>query len=178
MRYLISLIIAICFFLPGVVLANYATCISDGDYECAEEHDEVLYPFDHEDCLDDVYAQCCMEYPDDWPCAETEPLDEDDGGDAGSGTAPAGSGATIQNPLGNGASNPDLVIINMINAILGILGGLVFLVFIVGGFMFIFAAGNEEKVSSAKKILIWASLGLIVILMSYAIIQYVLAIFL
>lgn len=80
----------------------------------------------------------------------------------------------IPNPLGEGVTLDD-VYVNIINAILGILGGLALLFFIYGGFQFMLAGGNEERVAKAKKSLTWATLGIVVIIMSYSILQFLYA---
>lgn len=82
-------------------------------------------------------------------------------------------GATlVENPLGD-VNDLETLYGNVINSVLGILGGLILLAFVIGGFMFIFAAGNEERAKKGKQTLFWATLGLLAILMSYAILQYV-----
>ena len=44
---------------------------------------------------------------------------------------------------------------------------------IIGGFRWMTSQGNEEKVTSAKKLLLTASIGLLIILASFAITRYV-----
>ncbi len=87
---------------------------------------------------------------------------------------PTGSGATqLDNPLGNENSDPRVIIGNVIKAALGIVGSLALVVFILGGFTWVTAAGNDEKIKKGKDMIIWASLGLAVIFTSYALVIFV-----
>jgi hypothetical protein len=60
------------------------------------------------------------------------------------------------------------------NWIFGIVGSLTLLMFVYGGFMFLISAGSSDKVSSAKKIITAAVIGLIIVFASYVIIHFVL----
>ena len=80
---------------------------------------------------------------------------------------------TLTNPLGTGVT-PQIFIGRIIKAILGIVGSLALVMFIYGGFNWMTAAGNAEKVEKGKQILLWATIGLIVIFTSYALVRFVL----
>ncbi len=85
---------------------------------------------------------------------------------------------TLPNPLDPtnkdpNASNPNVLIGKIINAVLGIVGSLALIMFIYGGFTWMLAAGNQEKVQKGKDILIWATIGLIVIFSAYALVKFV-----
>lgn len=56
-----------------------------------------------------------------------------------------------------------------INAILNLLGVLFLILVIYGGALWMTAAGNEEKITKAKKIIISAAIGISIILLSKAI---------
>lgn len=45
--------------------------------------------------------------------------------------------------------------------------------FIYGGYLFLTSAGNAEQVKKGKETLLWASLGIVVILSSWVVLQYV-----
>ncbi|MCK5510829.1 hypothetical protein KAI65_04810 [Candidatus Parcubacteria bacterium] len=45
--------------------------------------------------------------------------------------------------------------------------------FIYGGFVWMMAAGSNEKVQKGKDILVWATLGLVVIFSAYAVVKFV-----
>ncbi len=82
-----------------------------------------------------------------------------------------GESVTLSNPIGE--ANPNIIIGKIINAILGIVGSLALLMFIYGGFMWMLAAGNNERVQKGKDILIWATIGLVVIFSAYALIKMI-----
>jgi len=44
-----------------------------------------------------------------------------------------------------------------------------FVGYVVAGFMYVTAFGNDEQLTKAKKILVWSSIGLILVILSYAI---------
>ncbi|MBT4277818.1 DUF4215 domain-containing protein [Candidatus Falkowbacteria bacterium] len=64
-------------------------------------------------------------------------------------------------------------LINVINIALGFLGILAITFILYGGFVWMTAAGSPEKVEKAKKILVSALIGLAIILLSFAIVQFI-----
>ncbi len=64
-----------------------------------------------------------------------------------------------------------LLFINVSNLILRFVGTLTLLMFIYGGLTFLLSAGNSEKITKGKKILIAAIIGLVIVLASFVIIQ-------
>ncbi|MCK5491012.1 MAG: hypothetical protein KAI67_04155 [Candidatus Pacebacteria bacterium] len=54
--------------------------------------------------------------------------------------------------------------------VLGVAGSIALFMLIAGGIMYITSTGDEQKIATAKKIINWTILGLIVILASYSII--------
>lgn len=81
----------------------------------------------------------------------------------------------LENPLGDEAedASPQIIIGRVINTVLGIVGSLALLMFVYGGFTWMLAAGNNERVEKGKNILVWATLGLVVIFASYALVEFV-----
>jgi len=75
------------------------------------------------------------------------------------------------NPISVGS--PQKLIGKIIVAVLGIVGSLALLMFIYGGFTWMTAAGNQESITKGKNILVWATIGLIIIFSSYAIVRFV-----
>ena len=71
-----------------------------------------------------------------------------------------GQGVSLTNPLGT-KSIPELIG-RIINGVLGIVGSIALVMFIYGGFNWMTAAGNMEKVQKGKDILIWAAIGLVI----------------
>jgi hypothetical protein len=62
---------------------------------------------------------------------------------------------------------------SLIASVLSFLGVIFLVLIIYGGFIYMTAAGSEEKVQRAKKIIVDASIGLVIILASYAITYFV-----
>lgn len=79
---------------------------------------------------------------------------------------------TLSNPIPN-SPTPQVLIGRVINATMGIVGSLALAMFIYGGFVWMLAAGNEQSVQKGKGILTWATIGLIVIFSSYALVSVV-----
>lgn len=65
-------------------------------------------------------------------------------------------------------------ITNIVNIALGFLGILVTLIILYGGYIWMTSGGNAEKIDRAKRIIINAIIGLIIILSSYAIARFIL----
>ncbi|MBT4483743.1 MAG: hypothetical protein HOC71_08710 [Candidatus Latescibacteria bacterium] len=78
----------------------------------------------------------------------------------------------LDNPLGADVT-PQTFIGDVIRGILGVVGSLALALFIYGGFLWMTAAGNAEQVAKGKNTLIWATLGLIIIFSSYALVRFV-----
>lgn len=65
------------------------------------------------------------------------------------------------------------IIGNVIRAALSLTGTIFLVLIIYAGFVWMIAAGNEEKIAKAKKIIQSAVIGLIIIVSSYSITDYV-----
>jgi len=91
------------------------------------------------------------------------------------GTTPAPQPVKLDNPLGKGdtGSSPQKLLGNIINVVLGITGSIALVMFILGGFTWMTSAGNSERVSRGKNILIWATIGLVIIFSAYALVKFV-----
>ncbi len=92
---------------------------------------------------------------------------------AGINTAGVNSAQSVS--LTNPITSDDIpsLIGNVIKAILSIVGSLALVMFIYGGFTWMLAGGNSEKVKKGKDILTWAAIGLVVIFSSYALVKFV-----
>lgn len=66
------------------------------------------------------------------------------------------------------------IVLSIVNFFLGFLGLLAVIMVIYGGFLYVSSAGNEENVNKAKKILLYAVLGIVVIIVSFALINTIL----
>ncbi len=69
--------------------------------------------------------------------------------------------------------DPRILAIRIINFVLTFLGLIAVCIVLYAGFTWMTAGGNDEKVGSAKKMLISAVIGLIIIFTSYAITSYI-----
>lgn len=82
-------------------------------------------------------------------------------------------GENILRNTGLGQEMPIDLITNIINWALGLLGLLALILLIYGGFIWMLAAGEEEKIKKAQDIIKGAVIGLVIILASYGIASYV-----
>jgi len=90
---------------------------------------------------------------------------------------PNASGTSGGTPYSEGDYTLDDILGIAIGAsrwILGIVGSLALIMFIYGGFMFLISAGSSEKISQARKIIVAAVIGLLIVFASYLIIKFVL----
>lgn len=90
----------------------------------------------------------------------------------GTKDASTDSTVSISNPLGEIKNIPTLIG-KVIQIILSVVGSISLVMFIYGGFVWMLAAGNEQRVQKGKDILLWSVLGLVVIFSSYAILNLV-----
>lgn len=71
-----------------------------------------------------------------------------------------------------GSTEPRVIIVRIIQIILGFLGLVALILIIYAGFLWMTSAGDESKVERAKKIIINAVIGIVIILSSFAITTY------
>jgi len=109
---------------------------------------------------------------------------------SGVGTVTSGGGGTTTVTSGGGKTTVSLpdplskdgkthytvpqLIARVIQAVLGIVGSLALLMFIFGGLTWMTSAGSPDKVTKGKNILIWTSIGMLIIFTSYTLVKYVL----
>ncbi len=77
---------------------------------------------------------------------------------------------TLVNPLGDGVTDPRLIIARVIQAALSIVGSVALLMFVYGGFLWLTSAGNATAVEKGKNVLLWAVMGLVLIASSYVLV--------
>ncbi|MDO8592832.1 MAG: pilin [bacterium] len=94
-------------------------------------------------------------------------------------SGPGASGAPGQpvqltNPLTGNATSKDIPTLlgNIIQYAMGIIGSLALVMFIFGGATWMLSAGNQERVTKGKNIIIWAALGLAMIFTAYALVRF------
>jgi len=92
------------------------------------------------------------------------------GNNGSSGTGSNGSGGIIQNPLKSGVNNfYDLVKLIINNIVIPFGSVVIVLMIIFAGFQFVVAQGNEQKITDAKQTLLYAVIGAVILLGSWAI---------
>ena len=81
----------------------------------------------------------------------------------------------IQYGSGTGLGTSDIrtVVAKIINVAMGLLGIVAVVIILIGGFTWMTAGGNEDKVGEAKKWIYSGIIGLAIILTSYAIARFV-----
>lgn len=75
---------------------------------------------------------------------------------------------------GLGDTDPREIAANLVQVILGFLGILAVIIILIGGFKWMTAAGNEDQVAEARKIIIAGIIGLVIILAAWGIANFVL----
>ena len=81
--------------------------------------------------------------------------------------------STISNATG-GQTSARALVLTIVNFFLGFLGLLAVLMIIYGGILVLTSAGNPEAAGKGKKILLYAAVGILIILLSFAIVSTVL----
>lgn len=89
------------------------------------------------------------------------------------GTTP--SPTEICDPLTGNSDGLDVstAIGRVINVALGMVGSFALVMFIYGGLTWMLSGGNSDKTGKGKNIIIWATLGMVVIFSAYAIVSFV-----
>lgn len=75
---------------------------------------------------------------------------------------------------GLGAGDLPSTIASIINVVLGFLGIVAVVIILLGGFKWMTAGGNDDKVKEARKLMIAGVIGLVIVLSAYAIAYFVL----
>ena len=127
------------------------------------------------ECLDDT--NCLSGYSCVGANASTETLGrctkKSEATTSGSSAASATTGVNLVNPLAT--SDVRVIMGTLIKAALGLSGSIALLMFILGGFLWLTAGGNAEKIEKGKQVLIWATIGLVVIFFAYTIVNAVIS---
>lgn len=85
------------------------------------------------------------------------------------------SQGNVQNDLGLGNKDPRAIVSNVIRYILGFLGIVAVIIILLGGFKWMTAGGNEEKVGEARKLIVSGIIGLVIILAAFGIATFVIS---
>lgn len=145
-------------------------------------------------CLQDVFsngkneAECCKQFPNSCPqgfvpTERTDTSQQNLDSPNGGGSLSCPSGTTLQNglcvpqggPTGGFANSKTLMglLTEILKYLLYLAGAIAVLFIVIGGFQYITSAGNEEQAEKGRNTLVNAIIGLVVIIMSYAIIQVI-----
>lgn len=84
----------------------------------------------------------------------------------------ASTGAGLGDP---GQVNPSSIVQRIVNAVIGILGVVAVLLIVYAGGTWLTAAGNEQKVEQAKKIIKSTVVGMIIVGLAYAITLFIIS---
>lgn len=79
--------------------------------------------------------------------------------------------ASRLNPAG--ITDPAKLVGRFIKILLAFIGSISLVLYIVAGFLWMTASGNTEKVTKAKSIMVWTTLGVVVMLASYMLVSFV-----
>ncbi len=77
----------------------------------------------------------------------------------------------IISTLSGGQTGLRGIVLAIVNFFLTFLGLLAVVMVIYGGFLYVGSAGNEESVGKAKKIIMYAAIGILIIIVSFALVN-------
>jgi len=86
--------------------------------------------------------------------------------------------ATKLQEIGLGKKDPREIARNVIQIMLGLLGIIAVVIILIGGFKWMTASGNEDKVTEAKKLLGAGIIGLLIVLAAWALAMFIIGRFL
>jgi len=81
----------------------------------------------------------------------------------------------IEEPLGMGSKDLRIVAAELINEAVALLGILSVVIVILSGFMWMLAGGDDEKVGKAKKTLVSGLIGLVLIIVSFSLANFIIS---
>ncbi|MCU0679461.1 MAG: hypothetical protein MUC28_03405 [Planctomycetes bacterium] len=79
----------------------------------------------------------------------------------------------VDDELNLATADPRVAVVGLIRLLMTFLGIIAVIIVLYGGFVWLTAAGNEDRVGKAKKIITAAVIGLIIILSSFLIIDFI-----
>lgn len=85
-----------------------------------------------------------------------------------------GQQAEMNTQLGLGEKDPRAIAASVINVMLGFLGVIAVVIILLGGFKWMTAGGNEDKIAEAKKLMAAGLIGIIIVLASWGLALFVL----
>jgi hypothetical protein len=79
----------------------------------------------------------------------------------------------VDDELGLAVADPRVAAIGLVELLMTFLGIIAVIIILYGGFMWMTAAGNDDRVSTAKKIISAGVIGLVIILAAFLIVNFV-----
>lgn len=70
----------------------------------------------------------------------------------------------------SGVNNTTVLVSDVINWLLGIASAVAILFLVIGGIIYVTSTGDDQRVEQAKKVINYAIIGLIVVIISYALV--------
>jgi len=80
---------------------------------------------------------------------------------------------SFSNETGLGQRDPREIVARVVRIILGFLGVIAVIIILLGGFKWMTAGGNEEKVTEARKLIVSGIIGLVIVMAAFGIAQFV-----
>lgn len=82
---------------------------------------------------------------------------------------------TKPNTVGDETSNLTESVTNILNVVIGVLGIVAVIVIIIGGIQYMTSTGDAGKVKKAKDTILYGVIGLVVVILAFAIVNFVIA---
>ncbi len=89
------------------------------------------------------------------------------------GSASAMTTEEFARQIGLGGADLMTVVLNVIRLVLGLVGIVAVIMLLIGGFQWMLSLGDEERIAKAKRTMSATIVGLIIILLSWAIVSFV-----
>ncbi len=89
-------------------------------------------------------------------------------------TGTSNTGLTVFEGIGLGNRDPRKIASSVVQVLLGFLGVIAVVLILFGGFKWMTAMGNEDKVDEAKKLISYGVVGLLIVLAAFAVSVFVL----
>ena len=83
--------------------------------------------------------------------------------------------APFQKAAGVSTKNLPTVIGGIVKVVISLLGLVAAIIIILGGFQWMTSGGNEEKISGAKKLMINGLIGMVLVVLAYAIASFIIS---
>jgi hypothetical protein len=80
---------------------------------------------------------------------------------------------TLVTPKTTGTVDPQQIVVNAINYSLFFIGALALIFVVYGGILFVTSGGDAEKTTKARNTLLYAIIGIIVVVLAYVLINWI-----